>query len=162
VFVGYIEGKQAFGDLDICKTTGGRNSALAVVTSGVTVTDNVLDLTFVASVDSTTLSGLVIDREGGAVGVREATPEDHEMSFSIYPNPMNAAAKFRLSQTVAGPASITIFDQLGRRVSTMQLGDRQAGRYEFVWAGDGLASGMYYCVFRAGGETLVRRALLMK
>jgi beta-glucanase (GH16 family) len=162
VFAGYIEGKQAFGDMDIFKTTGGRNSALSIVTSGVTVTDNVLDMTFVASVDSTTLSGLVIEKEGGPVGVRDVAPEDHDMSFSIYPNPMNAAAKFRLYQTVAGPASITIFDQLGRRVSSLQLGDLQAGRHEFVWAGDGLASGMYYCVFRAGGGTLVRRALLMK
>jgi beta-glucanase (GH16 family) len=161
VFVGSIEGKQTFGDLDIYKTTG-KNSTLAIVTNGVAVTDNMLDISFVASVDSTTLSGLWIERESGHVGVRESERGRDEMSFSIYPNPSNASARFQLSQTAAGPASIAIVDQLGRTVSTMELGDLQPGRHEYVWSGDRLASGVYYCIFRTGGGTLVRRALLMK
>jgi hypothetical protein len=61
VFTGSIEGKQVFGDLDIYKTAG-RNAALPILSHGVVVTDNMLDISLVASVDSTTLSGLLIER----------------------------------------------------------------------------------------------------
>ena len=61
VLTGSIEGKPVFGDLDIYKAAG-RNAALSIVSHGVVVTDNMLDISLAASVDSTTLSGLMIER----------------------------------------------------------------------------------------------------
>jgi len=121
-----------------------------------------LDLAFTASVDSTTLSGLKIEREGGTVGVNEQLRELGELSFAIYPNPMNATARFVITQSVAGPASLSVYDQLGRLVSTMPLGTLDAGRHEFTWSGEHLASGIYYCRFSTPAGSLIRRALLMK
>ncbi len=67
VFRGFAEGRLAFSDLDLFKSAGVRDQQVAVEAAGVVVTDNMLDLTFTASVDSTTLSGLLIEREGGSL-----------------------------------------------------------------------------------------------
>jgi hypothetical protein len=162
VFKGYIEGKPAFSDLDLVKASGGRYNEYSVVTTGVVVGDNMLDLSFTASVDSTTLSGLKIEREGGTLGVNEVRRASEEMSFAIYPNPMNTSARFVVTQSVTGPATLSVYDQLGREVSMLPLGTLDAGRHEFTWSGERLASGIYYCRFTTPSGTLTRRALLMK
>lgn len=162
VFRGYIEGQAAFTDLDIFKSAGAMNQEVAVATAGIVVSDNMLDVTLTASVDSTTLSGLLIEREGGAVGVLEDPQMHDELSFSIYPNPTNASAVFAVTQSVAGPASLSVYDQLGRTVSSIDLGNLEPGRHAFVWAAQGLASGVYYCRYAGPAGVLVRRALIMK
>lgn len=162
VFRGFIEGQPAFTDLDIIKSAGAIATELAVEVSGIVVSDNMLDMTFTASVDSTTLSGLLIEREGGAVGVNEDTRMEEEFSFSIYPNPSNASARFVVSQSVAGPASVSVYDQLGRTISSTDLGHLEPGRHEFVWSAQALASGVYYCRYSSPAGALVRRALIMK
>jgi hypothetical protein len=162
VIRGYIEGQPAFSDLDLIGSAGAKNQQVAVEAAGVVVSDNVLDLTFTASIDSTTLSGLLIEREGGALGVREEGQAGDEFSFSIYPNPMNTSARFVVSQEIAGPASLSVYDQFGRTVSSTDLGSLEPGRHEFVWSAQTLASGVYYCRFSTPAGSLVRRALLMK
>lgn len=162
LFTGFIEGKQVFSGLDLVSVAGGKNKEYVRVVSGVTVANNMLDITFTSSVDAATLAGLRIDREEGTLGVKEDQEAGDAPFFEIYPNPMNASARFVVSQSIPGPASLVVYDQLGRSVSTIPLGHLEAGRHEFPWSGERLASGLYYCRFTSPSGTLVRRALLMK
>jgi hypothetical protein len=162
VFRGTIEGKQVFPGLDIVAAAGGQNTEWRVEASGVTVTDNIMDMSFIASADSTVLSGLLIEREGGLMGVNGEVEPAEEDTFSIYPNPMNASARFLISQSVAGPSALSVYDQLGRVVATTQFGNLEPGKHEFAWSGSSLASGIYYCRLTTPSRSLVRRALLMK
>ncbi len=79
-----------------------------------------------------------------------------------YPNPFNPSTTiaFRTSSTIR--VKITIYDGAGREV--MQLVDAKftAGRHRIVWNATQFASGVYYFRVTSGGESRLRKALLVK
>ena len=83
------------------------------------------------------------------------------------PNPFNPQTSIRFSLPAAGPASLRIYDAVGRRVATLLDGPQTAGSQEVVWegrddAGNTLPTGMYfYRLHHADGEQ-TRKMLLLK
>lgn len=72
---------------------------------------------------------------------------------------------FELSQP--GEAELAIFNLSGQRVASLAAGPRAPGRHLVPWdgrdaAGRQLASGVYLCQLRTGGEDQVRRLLLLR
>jgi len=82
------------------------------------------------------------------------------------PNPFSHATTLRIGSTVAGEATIDVFDAAGRKVR----GDRiplAGGWQNLAWSGvdgDGkpLPSGVYFYRIRAGGETQTHKFIITR
>jgi photosystem II stability/assembly factor-like uncharacterized protein len=81
-----------------------------------------------------------------------------------YPNPFNPATV--IAYSVHGSAAQTIqlrvFDLLGREVATLVNGRQEPGRHSATFDAAGHASGVYYYMLSASGQTDSRRMLLIK
>ncbi len=86
--------------------------------------------------------------EGGSVS--------EGLEFKLYqnfPNPFNPKTKikFSISQLASNyDVEIVIYDLLGRRVRGFAIGKLNPGVYEFDLEAKDLASGVYFCVLKAG------------
>lgn len=133
---------------------------------------------------STALAGqpVVGDASGGAFGTRggmmsifeetvisldvpeEAVSLPTEFAFEQnYPNPFNPSTTFRFSLPRTAPASLVIYDELGRTVGTVFERELAAGTHSVQFNSPAhMSSGIYFAVFRAGEFQQVRKMLLMK
>lgn len=79
-----------------------------------------------------------------------------------YPNPFNPTTVISYSLPNDGPASMVIYDMLGREVSTLFNGQQSAGTYDLRFDGSNLASGIYIYRLQAEGKVLTRMFTLIK
>ncbi len=79
-----------------------------------------------------------------------------------YPNPFNPTTTIRYRLEKAGQVRLDIFNVLGQKVATLVDGKKQPGSYRVLWDARNLASGSYFYVLRANGETRARKMLLLK
>jgi len=79
-----------------------------------------------------------------------------------YPNPFNPRTVVSSQLSVASEVRLVIYDLLGREVAVLVDERRAAGRYQDVFDGDRLASGMYICRMTAGGYTESRPMVLLR
>jgi hypothetical protein len=77
--------------------------------------------------------------EGSTVvtGVEDTELPREEMLVSAYPNPFSYGAEFRLRSEQAGPATLSIFDALGRPVFVNRYSNLAAGSSVMRWNGLG-------------------------
>jgi len=103
---------------------------------------------------------------GSVLSVRQVSNEVPG-NFSLdqnYPNPFNPSTQIRytLPQNFKGNVSLVIFDVLGKRVATLVEGEQSAGQFSATWDASNSASGVYFCILRAGGFLNVKKMVLMK
>ncbi|MGB6122083.1 MAG: alpha-amylase family glycosyl hydrolase [Bacteroidota bacterium] len=89
-----------------------------------------------------------------------------------YPNPFNPTTTIRFSLPQAVPVRLAIYDLLGRHVTTLIDGHREAGNHTVVWngvndSGVQMGTGVYFYRLTADmpggpGSVLVRKMLLLK
>ena len=79
-----------------------------------------------------------------------------------YPNPFNPETRIGYALPESGEVRLEVFDVLGRRVSVLVSRRQEAGRYEVVWDGSGLPSGLYVYRVEAGSYVSVRTMTLLK
>jgi DNA-binding beta-propeller fold protein YncE len=89
-----------------------------------------------------------------------------------YPNPFNPGTWIPFILGGDDPAVINIYNLLGQRIRSFDLGKRQRGRYltkdsALYWdgtnnKGSSVASGIYFYELRSGDFTAVKRMLLLK
>jgi subtilisin family serine protease len=84
-----------------------------------------------------------------------------------HPNPFNPSTRIAFGLPSGGPVTVTVYDLAGRRVRELLRADLPAGDHSVRWDGrrdDGrpAAAGMYLYRLTAGGETLTRKAMLVK
>lgn len=60
-----------------------------------------------------------------------------------YPNPFNPTTRIAYSLPVDGFVSLKVFNVLGKEVSTLVNENKKAGKYEIMFDGSKLASGIY-------------------
>ena len=58
--------------------------------------------------------------------------------------------------------TLTVYNTLGQQVAQLVNEQQQAGYYDVVFRGDGLASGVYFYGIQAGSFTSVKKLLLLK
>jgi len=90
-----------------------------------------------------------IDTDGSyeysdVVSVETKIPNDYELKQN-FPNPFNPSTKIRYSLPLDGFVTLKVFDVLGREVATIVDEHKIAGRYELLFNGSQLASGVYIC-----------------
>lgn len=71
-------------------------------------------------------------------------------SFALhqnYPNPFNPSTEIRFDLPEAGNVSLTIYDVLGRQITELVNGVREAGYHSVIWNAADQASGVYLARF---------------
>lgn len=112
---------------------------------------------------------LIVGTEAYARGASEGAPLE-VTAFGLdggYPNPFFEATSLRYRLAERGPATLEVFDLLGRRVRVLAEGVQSAGAHEVRWDGhdaDGrlVASGVYLVRLRTDAATATRRVSLLR
>lgn len=85
-----------------------------------------------------------------------------------YPNPFNMKTIISFSLTSEKDVDLSVFDILGRKVTTLYSGRAKAGNTDVSWngrssSGDDIASGVYYYTLTVkGGKSITKRMTLLK
>ncbi len=85
-----------------------------------------------------------------------------------YPNPFNPRTTIRFALPEPADVDLSVYNVLGREVSTLASGPRSSGRYEVSWdgldaGGRAVASGVYfYRLETSTGRSLSRRMVLLR
>lgn len=102
-----------------------------------------------------------------AIGSAKMTPDGpiaakSEPAMLVSPNPFNPTTAIEFAVPRDGHVSLRVYDVAGCNVATLVDGVRAAGSHRAVFGGDGLSSGVYLAVLRAGGIERTQRLVLMK
>lgn len=88
-------------------------------------------------------------------------PEDFLLEQN-FPNPFNPTTTIRIALPYAADVTLTVFDVLGRRTTTLAQGLLPAGRHAVTWDCPDCPAGMYLVRMEAAGIVQMRKMLLMK
>ncbi len=83
------------------------------------------------------------------------------------PNPFNPVTEIAFDLPERAEVELAVYDVSGRKVATLVDGMTDPGRHRAGWngtddAGRGVASGVYFFRLSRGGETIVRKGVLLK
>jgi probable HAF family extracellular repeat protein len=84
------------------------------------------------------------------------------MSLNNYPNPFNAATAIKYSIAIPSIVSIEIFDILGRKVESMEMGTQSPGEHQITWNAEDQPSGLYFYRIQAGDKSVTNKMELLK
>jgi Secretion system C-terminal sorting domain len=79
-----------------------------------------------------------------------------------FPNPFNPSTKIRWEIPLQNRAIIKIFNILGEEISTLVDEEMAAGKYEILFNGSNLASGVYFYQLRSGNYIKTKKMMLLK
>jgi len=91
----------------------------------------------------------------------ENIPKDFVL-YQNYPNPFNPTTVISYQLPVEGFVKLTIYEQLGREITTIVNKAQNAGSYKINFDGSSLASGIYFYKLTWGSFSLTRKMLLLK
>ena len=82
------------------------------------------------------------------------------------PNPFNPQTRITYQLAETGPVAITLFDIMGRRVTTLVNEEQPAGSYHIYWHGQDsngnqMASGTYLIILQTASEVKKQKAILL-
>ena len=120
------------------------------------------------------LSGTILKTTTGGVpiGIKPISNSvpDKFILYQNYPNPFNPTTKIKfdiptlpLTKGAGGMnTKLTIYDILGREVTTLINENIQPGTYEIEWNAANFASGVYFYQLRAGDFVQTKKLVLLK
>ena len=85
--------------------------------------------------------------------------------FALYPNtpnPFNPSTTIRYTLPRSSEVTLTIYDLLGREITTLVNKTQTPGEYSVIWNGQDHPSGIYLCELKAGDFTETRKLVLQK
>ena len=138
-----IEGKKVISNLDLFQEVG-EHTAYPVVLDNVSVTDQVLDFYFGASVNHPLLNGLVVEAEKEGITLPQTENPESFYLFYNYPNPFSRATSIRFRISEAGHVRVGIYNILGEEVSVLLNQTKSAGEYRLKWR-PRFESGIFFC-----------------
>jgi uncharacterized protein (TIGR02145 family) len=115
-----------------------------------------------------------VDAEGAAYSITvkpvsstsvENGNQQSDIGFELeqnYPNPFNPSTVIGFRLSVAGQASLKVFDVLGREITTLVDGVMPAGAHNATFDASQLPSGVYLYRLEAGGQVQTKRMILLK
>ncbi|MEI6053360.1 MAG: T9SS type A sorting domain-containing protein, partial [Opitutaceae bacterium] len=101
------------------------------------------------------------DGSGTAVAERANVPKEFALRQN-YPNPFNPSTTIRYSLARQSHVELTVFDMLGREVSTLVSAEQSAGEYHVQVDGSTIPSGVYIYTMKAGDFRESKKFLLLK
>jgi hypothetical protein len=79
-----------------------------------------------------------------------------------YPNPFNPSTVIRFQLSVAGNASLKVYDLLGREITTLVNESLQPGTYEVRFDAKELSSGIYLYTLRTDNFSETKKMVLIR
>lgn len=90
-----------------------------------------------------------------------AAPLTFAMTQNV-PNPFNPTTSITWTQPELMPATLAVYNLAGQKVQEMDLGFRGPGVHSYTWDASQLSSGVYFYSLTTGGQTLTKKAVLLK
>ena len=78
------------------------------------------------------------------------------------PNPVTGRATITYDLPEASDVEVAVYDVLGRRVTVLAQGQRQAGTHRTTWRAEGAAPGVYLLRLAADGQTRSRKIVRIR
>jgi hypothetical protein len=91
----------------------------------------------------------------------KALPTKIELSQN-YPNPFNPETKIIYTLKRYGKVRLSVFDILGREVEVLVNSVQNGGRYEVIFTGSNLASGIYTYRLKTADAIITKKMVLLK
>ena len=82
--------------------------------------------------------------------------------YQNYPNPFNPSTKIQFSIPKRSFVSLTIYNVLGEKITTLVNDVKPAGNYEIVWNAENLPSGIYFYRLENGKINISKKMVLLK
>lgn len=79
-----------------------------------------------------------------------------------YPNPFNPTTNIRFELIEPSSVKLTVFNILGKEITTMINEKLNAGTYDFTFDASGLASGIYLYRIQTNSSVLTKKMMLLK
>jgi photosystem II stability/assembly factor-like uncharacterized protein len=110
-------------------------------------------------------SGTILHTTNGGVtfveGERTSGIPEGIALLQNYPNPFNPSTTIRYGMPRASDVTLTVHNVLGQEVASLVKERKNAGYHEAVFRADGMASGVYVYVLRAGGSVATSTMILL-
>ncbi|MFC1481736.1 LamG-like jellyroll fold domain-containing protein [Candidatus Neomarinimicrobiota bacterium] len=89
-------------------------------------------------------------------------PLPYAISIDNYPNPFNNSTIINYTIAETGYMSLAVFNLLGQQVLSIVNDMIPSGNHSLRFSGDNLPSGIYYVRLMNGGQSKIRKMLLLK
>lgn len=88
-------------------------------------------------------------------------PGNYDLSQN-FPNPFNPSTKIKFALPKSENVMLKVYNQLGKEVTTLSEGFKNAGTYEITFDASYLSSGIYFYKLTTGSVSLTKKMLLVK
>ncbi|NOY59177.1 MAG: T9SS type A sorting domain-containing protein [Calditrichaeota bacterium] len=93
-------------------------------------------------------------------------PDKVELSLN-FPNPFNESTMFNYALPERDRVTISIYNQIGQVVKTIECRNADAGTYQIFWdgtdeAGNSVSAGIYFCKMKTSLELQTREITLLR
>ena len=88
-------------------------------------------------------------------------PNDFSLNQN-YPNPFNPSTKIAYEISQKGMVRLNVYDVLGREVDVLINDFQVPGRYEVIFSGNNLSSGIYFYKLETEAFSQVKKMILLK
>jgi hypothetical protein len=95
------------------------------------------------------------------IEVVELTPSYFKLEQN-YPNPFNPSTKIQYTLEKAGMTKLTVYDMLGRELTTIVNEKKDAGTHEVTFNATNYASGIYYYKLQSDNIVQTKKMMLLK
>lgn len=100
------------------------------------------------------------------VGEEPPLPDKVELSLN-FPNPFNESTMFSYALPQPDHVTISIYNQTGQVVKTIESRDAKPGTYQIFWdgtdeAGNSVSAGIYFCKMKTSLELQIREITLIR
>lgn len=79
-----------------------------------------------------------------------------------YPNPFNPRTNIRFNIVEPSDINLEVYDNLGKKITTLVTGYKQKGSYNIIFNADYLPSGIYFYRLETNKGSFTKKMLLMK
>ena len=101
-----------------------------------------------------------IDIDGEVTGFNDATKEVQFLLKQNYPNPAGTSTTIQFEVKESSFIKLELYDESGRKISTLAEGRRTPGSYDIVIDNSKLANGLYYYRLSTNEKSDLRRMLI--
>jgi len=102
-----------------------------------------------------------VDCNGDLLSIEALIPTEFDLRQN-YPNPFNPVTEISFALPTANHIKLKVFDMVGQEVALIASGFYSAGLHTISFNGADLPSGIYFYTLNDGGETVIKKMILMK
>jgi hypothetical protein len=119
----------------------------------------------VTNPDGQMISSAVLTVQSGVAGVEDPGPSRFGLE-ARGPNPASGPTQIEFSLSRPSEVRLAVVDVLGREVAVLARGAHPAGRHQVSWSGETpsgpAATGLYFLLYQAEGQTASRRIVRLR